>query len=128
MTLGKEWVWEWLCPLGFPGDCFCPEGVFSEADRQVEAQTSGRGGQGLLCGFGSPQPLSEPGFLPVPHRVILRGLISMQLLRAATFVTVQGPLKMGLCLSGSRPRMGSPWTHPSTEGGGGLGWAGHGSD
>lgn len=46
MTLGKEWVWEWLCPLGFPGDCFCPQGVSSEAgERRLKPQ----GGVGRGC-------------------------------------------------------------------------------
>lgn len=52
--------------------------------------------------------------------------MSLQLLIAGAFVAVQGPLKMGLCLSGSRHRMGSPQTDPGTEGGGGLGRAGQG--
>lgn len=69
----------------------------SEADRQVEAQTSRLDGQRLLCGLGPPQPLSELG-LPLPSRVTLRGLISLQLFAAAAYVAIQGPLKMGLCL------------------------------
>lgn len=64
----------------------------------MEAQSSGWGGQGLLCGFDPPQPLSEPGFLRVLPGVTLRGLISLQLLVAAAVVAIQGPLKMGLCL------------------------------
>lgn len=64
----------------------------------MEAQTSGLGGQGLLSGFGPPQPLSVPGFLLVSLWVTLRALISLQLFVAAASMAVQGPLKMNLHL------------------------------
>lgn len=118
MALGKECAWEWLCPLGFPGDCFCPQGVFSEAG--AEAQTSGRGGQGLLCALAHLSPSLSQAF-SCPAQGYTQGPAE-----PAAFVAVQGPLKMGLWLSGPRPRMGSPWTDHSIEGGGGLGCAGHG--
>lgn len=86
MTLGKEWVWGWLFPLGFPADWLCPQGVFSVRDRQTGGGSDLRvGGQGLLCGLGPPQPLSEPGFLPALPEITLRSLMSMQLIVAAAF-------------------------------------------
>lgn len=84
MTLGKEWVWGWLFPLGLPADWLCPQGVFSVRDRQTGGGSDLRaGGQGLLCGLGPPQPLSEPGFLSAPPEITLRSLMSMQLIVAA---------------------------------------------
>lgn len=69
MALGKEWVWEWLCPLGFPGDCFCPQGVFSDAGKQ-RLKPQGGVGKGCCVALAHLSPY-------VPPRVMLRDLKSL---------------------------------------------------